>query len=184
MALAQQALLTYDDFAAFPDDGVRRELIDGEVVVSPSPGTRHQDVVGELYGTFWTHLKAHGGGRVFVAPYDVVLGPHQVVEPDIVFVADANVGIVGDLNIAGAPTLLIEVVSDSHTDRVRKRDLYGRHGVGEYWVVDPDGDRVEVHLLEAGASRYPKPVIFEPGETVSPACLPGLVIDVAGLLRR
>lgn len=183
MALAHPALLTYDDFASFPDDGVRRELIDGEVVVTPGPNIRHQTVVGRIHARFFSHIEDHGGGRVFVAPCDVLLGTHQVVEPDIVFVGADQDEIVTAPNIKGAPRFLAEVVSDPRTDRVRKRDLYARCGVAEYWVVDPDADRVEVHLLAPGADRYPKPAIFEPGDSVSPACLPDLALDVAWLLR-
>ncbi|MGQ0743260.1 MAG: Uma2 family endonuclease [Acidimicrobiales bacterium] len=183
MALAQPAPLTYEDFASFPDDHIRRELIDGEVVVTPAPRIRHQDVVGRLFLSFGAHVESRGGGRVFVAPCDVVFAPHQVVEPDIVFVADDQKAIIGELNIQGAPRFLAEVLSDPRTDRVRKRDLYGRFGVGEYWVVDPDSDRVEVYTLTPGADAYPKPTIVEPGEVLLPACLPGLQVDVAWLFR-
>jgi Uma2 family endonuclease len=185
MALQHDAPLTYADFAALPDDLVRRELIDGGVVVTPAPNTRHQDVLGRLFLAFANHLAASGGGRVFVAPYDVVLSDHTVVEPDLVFVADDDLGLVTEANLQGAPTLAAEVVSHSRTDRVRKRDLYARHGIGEYWVVDPDADRVEVYrLTAAGGGTYPKPELFEVGETVSPRSLPTLTIDLAELFCR
>ncbi len=77
---------------------------------------------------------------------------------------------------------MVEVVSDPRTDRVRKRDLYARHGVPEYWVVDPDADRVEVYRLRA--SSYPKPSIVEPGEVLTSMSLPLLRVDVAALLAR
>lgn len=80
-----------------------------------------------------------------------------------------------------------EVVSHSRTDRMRKRDLYARYGIGEYWVVDPDADRIEVYRLPAGGDdvgAYPKPELFEVGKTVSPGCLPDLVIDLGDLFRR
>lgn len=182
MALQHDAPLTYADFAALPDDLVQRELIDGEVVVTPAPNTRHQDVLGRLFLAFANHLTAADGGRVFVAPYDVVLTDHTVVEPDLVFVADDDPGLITEANLQGAPTLVAEVVSHSRTDRVRKRDLYARHGIGEYWVVDPDADRIEQYRLVGDI--YPKPELFEVGEMLSPRCLPDLTVDLAELFRR
>lgn len=184
MALPHEALLTYADYAAFPDDGVRRELIDGEVVVTPAPNTRHQDLVVRLVVMLSNHVGA-GGGRVFVAPYDVVLTDHDVVQPDVVFVADADAHFITRANLQGRPTLAVEVMSDPRADRVRKRDLYARHGVPEYWIADPDADRLEVHRLpRAGATAYPKPELYEGGERVSPLSLPALVVDLDELFRR
>ncbi len=182
MAVQPHTKLTYEDYASFPDDGIRRELIDGEVHVTPSPVTRHQRIALRLARLLADHVDEHNAGEVFIAPYDVVLSPHDVVQPDIAFVARTDAGVVTEANIQGPPTLVVEVVSDPRTDRVRKRDLYARHGVPEYWVVDPDADRVEAYRL--GGSSYPKPSIVEPGETLACASLPQLVVDVAALLVR
>jgi Uma2 family endonuclease len=182
MAVEPKRLLTYEDFLAFPDDGVRREIIDGEAFVTPAPVIRHQRLVGFLFNALYNHVEAHGGGLTFVSPVDVRLSEHDVVEPDIVFVADDRLGIIQEKYILGSPSLLIEVVSDPRTDRVRKRDLYARAGVPEYWVVDPDADRVEVYRLET--DRYPKPAIVEPGERFGTDLLPGLAIDATDLFAR
>lgn len=180
--MADGTLVTYDDLAAFPDDGLRREIIDGELIVSPSPKTRHQRLVGRLYLALGTHIEQKGGGEVFVAPFDVVLSDVNVVEPDLLFIAGDQSQILTDANVQGAPALAIEVVSDPRMDRVRKRDLYARFGVLEYWVVDPDADRVEVYRLQARG--YAKPEILEPGETLTYERLPGLKIDLAVLFAR
>jgi len=174
--------LTYADLASFPDDGRRRELIHGELIVSPSPRLRHQDLVGRLYLAFGNYLEARGGGKVYLVPADVVLSDINVVEPDLLFVADDRLDILTELNVRGVPSLVIEVVSDSRMDRVRKRDLYEQFGVPEYWIVDPDADRVEVYRLSSGA--YGKPEIAEPGETLQCGGLPGLEIDLARLFAR
>jgi Uma2 family endonuclease len=176
------AALTYADLAAFPDDGSRRELIDGKLIMTPSPRTRHQQIVFRLVGSFYVHLSAHGGGQAFPAPYDVLFTDRDVVEPDLVFVPDEQAGIITDLHVRGAPALLVEVVSDPRLDRVRKRDLYSRFGVREYWVVDPDADRVEVYRLREGT--YGKPEILEAGETLTSEILPGMRIDLATLFAR
>lgn len=182
MAVEPKRLLTYEDFLTFPDDGVRREIVEGEVLVTPAPNVRHQVLVLRLTYAFETHVRAHGGGRVFVSPLDVRLSEHDIVEPDVIFVAEDRLGIIKDNFMLGAPSLLVEVVSDPRTDRVRKRDLYGRTGVPEYWIVDPEADRVEVYRLEAG--RYRKPEILEPGDAVETPLLPGFQLSLDDLFTR
>jgi len=181
--MPQSATVTYDDLASFPDDGLRREIIDGELIVSPSPRTRHQRLVGRLLLLFGNQLSVADAGEVFVAPLDVVFSNTNVVEPDLLFVANGQTDVVTEKNIQGAPALVIEVVSDTRMDRVRKRDLYARFGVPEYWVVDPDADRIEVHRQD-GSDAYPKPEIFEPGDTLSYDRIPGLAIDLTTLFAR
>jgi len=171
---------TYEDFLDFPDDGKRYEIVEGEVHVTPAPNVRHQDIVGWLFRQIADHVDRYGGGRVFVAPLDVVLSPTDVVEPDVVFVAPAGADRITRANLQGPPTLAVEVLSDPRHDRVRKRDLYARFGVSEYWIVDPHADRVEVYRL--AGTTYTKPVIMEPGETLSTAVIPGLSLDVADIL--
>lgn len=174
--------LTYDDYLLIPDDGRRHEIIDGEEYVTPAPNTRHQDIAGEIYRLIANHLVGHGGGRVLLAPYDVVLSKGDVVQPDVIFVSDENAGVITEANIQGAPTLVVEVISDPRMDRLTKRDLYARHRVPEYWVVDPDSDRVEVHRLTK--EGYGKPEIMEPGEKLSTEAIPGFELDLTELFRR
>lgn len=171
---------TYDDYVDLPDDGKRYELVEGEVHVTPAANTRHQDLVGWVFRRIADHVEHHGGGRVFVAPYDVVLSDTNVVEPDVLFVADADTQRITKANLQGPPTLAVEVLSDPRHDRVRKRQLYARYGVEEYWIVDPDGERVEVYRLEDG--QYPTPTLLEAGTTLTTDLLPRLALDVAALL--
>lgn len=180
--MAERTIVTYADLASFPDDNLRREIIDGELIVSPAPRLRHQRISGRLHLVFGNHIAAHGGGEIFYAPADVVFSDINVVEPDLLFVADDQLAILTEINIQGAPALVIEIVSDPRLDRVRKRDLYARFGVPEYWIVDPDADRVEVHRL--GEVSYGKPEIFEPGETLTYDRLPGLQVDLQALFAR
>ena len=149
---------------------------------APAPDVRHQELVGRLYSALYNHVRTHGGGRAFVSPLDVRLSEHDVVEPDVIFVAVDRLDIIEERYLFGSPSLLIEVGSDPRTDRVRKRDLYARAGVPEYRVVDPDADRIEIHRLSGEA--YGKPAIFEPGDVVTTELLPGLRVDVAAILAR
>lgn len=169
--MAQQiAKLTYDDLQRFPDDGLRRELIDGVLYVSPSPNTRHQRTVVELITALYDHAK-HAGGQVLTAPFDVKFSEHDVTEPDVLFVADPRR--LGEKFLDVAPDLLVEVSSPStrRYDRIRKRGLYERFGVPESWIVDLDENVIEAYVLADG--HYGDPVVFRPGETVSSAALPG-----------
>ncbi len=180
--MPESATFTYADLAAFPDDGLRREIIDGELIVSPSPRTRHQRIVARLFLVLGNHVEASGGGEVFFAPLDVVFSDRNVVEPDLLFVPDDRSEILTELNVQGSPALVVEVLSDPRIDRVRKRDLYARFGVPEYWVVDPDADRVEVYRLRG--DQYGKPEIVEPGEILGYERLPGLSVDLTKLFMR
>ncbi len=171
---------TYDDYVDLPDDGKRYEIVEGEVFVTPAPNIHHQDIVGWLFVTLYEHVRRHGGGRVFVAPVDAVLSPTNVVQPDIVFVADADNDRITPANLQGPPTLAVEVLSEARHDRVRKRRLYARFGVAEYWIVDPEGERVEVYRLDG--QTYPTPTLLEAGTALTTGFLPGLSIDVATLL--
>jgi Uma2 family endonuclease len=177
--MAEGRVLTYQDLLAFPDDGLRRELINGELIVSAAPYLRHQRILGRLHLALGNHVAAHGGGVVYLAPSDVILSDINVVEPDLVFIADSQLDIQTEANIQGVPSLLIEVLSNARVDRVRKRDLYASFGVSEYWIADPESDRVEVYLYDGAG--YAKPVILEAGDEITYEGLPGLRIAVADL---
>jgi len=160
MQPAVKRRLTYDDFLLFPEgDGLRHEIIDGEHYVTPAPNLSHQDLVGRLYFALELWLRAHPGtGRVLFAPFDVVLSYHDVVEPDLMFVAADQPHILTQKNVQGPPALVIEVLSPGtrKRDRTIKRDLFERSGVREYWLVDPDAKTVTV-LRRGGSCGFDAP---------------------------
>jgi Uma2 family endonuclease len=180
MAVEQPRTLTYADYAALPDDGRRFELIDGELFEMAAPNSRHQDIVLRLGSTFLQHVRQQGAGRVNIAPCDVVLSDTVTVQPDVVYLSEADVHRVTTANIQGPPTLVVEVLSDPRHDLVRKRELYARFGIAEYWIVWPEAARVEVYRLTGTA--YAKPIVVEPGESLTTDVVPGLRIDVGELL--
>lgn len=183
MAVEASRKLTYADYAALPDDGRRWEIVDGEAYVNPAPNVRHQRIVGRLFMALATHVEQHGGGEAFVSPFDVVMSDHDIVQPDVLYLADADAHQLTEPNLQGRPTLAIEVLSDPRHDRVPKRQLYARFGVPEYWIVDPVARSAEVYRLAAGGT-YPEPELYEPGDQLTTPLLPGLVIDVATLLSE
>ncbi len=181
MATEAPAQLTYDDLQAFPEDNFRRELIDGELIVTAAPNTRHQRAVRELVVEFAIYARDHGG-EVLPAPYDVYFSDTNVVEPDVLFVTADHVGRVEDKYIRAAPDIVIEVSSPStrRLELSRKKDLYERFAVPEYWYVDLDADRVEVYRLREG--RYDLPELLARGDRIESHQTTGLVIQVDQIL--
>ena len=142
---------TYEEYYKLEDDQ-RYEIINGELLMAPAPDLWHQDWVGNLFALLRVHVKKHGLGRLFVAPVDVVLDAENTVEPDLVFVATSNAGILQKRAIFGAPDLLVEIVSPSSVrrDRYQKKDLYARFGVKEYWIGDAANQSLEILTLKDG----------------------------------
>jgi Uma2 family endonuclease len=144
--------MTYDEYSLLPDDGKRYQVIEGELIVSPSPNFRHQNTVWRLGNLLRTFADTNGLGVVIGAPMDVILEPQTIVQPDLLFIRHENIGIIGDI-IEGAPDLCIEVLSPSTGlhDRHTKKAVYARCGVREYWIVDPVRESVAVYDLDDGA---------------------------------
>jgi Uma2 family endonuclease len=180
---AERTRLTYDDYVLIPDDGKRHEIIDGEEYVSPSPNTRHQRLVTRLGRELSGHVESRRLGEAFVAPYDIVLSDYDVVQPDIVFISKQRLNLITDANLQGAPDLIVEILSDStrRHDFIRKRHLYERAGVAEYWVVDPEIDQVQVFRLEGEAYVRAAELTAENEDVLASPLLPGLEISLKDL---
>ena len=173
--------LTYQDLQDYPEDNLRRELIDGELIVTAAPAPRHQRVVAKLLHRLMAYTEVHGG-EVLPGPLDVYFTDKNVVEPDLLYVRPQNLGRFTKQYFRSAPDLVVEVSSPTtrRLELIRKRELYERFGVPEYWFVDLDADRVEVYRLEESA--YGRPVLFPRGETVDTAQAPGFSVTVDDLL--
>ena len=171
--------LTYEDYASLPDDE-RCELIDGELIPMPSPKEIHQKILKLMTLRFFS-VEARGLGTFYFAPFDVVLSPFDVVQPDLVFVSNARAHIITEDNIQGAPDLLVEILSPSTAgyDRTVKRNLYARHGVGEYWLVDPYAKTITVLIL--GAGGYSAYAVFGEGDILTSPSLPGFALNLSEL---
>lgn len=146
---AERVLLTYREYEALPADGRRYEIHEGELSVTPAPSPGHQRTLRRLTRVLLEHVEARRIGEIFFAPIDVILGGASVVQPDLVYLDSTRASLVSERGIEGAPTLVVEVLSSSTTliDRNTKRQLYGRHGIPYYWIVDSEARAVEAYRL-------------------------------------
>jgi Uma2 family endonuclease len=139
---------TVDDLANLPDDGLRYELFDGVLVVSPSPYPIHQRAVMEL--SYLLRRNCPPGLEVFVAPLDFQPTTKRSLQPDILVVRRGAVDDWSPLRVA--PVLTVEVLSDSTAsmDHIFKRALYAQSGVAHFWIFDPRVPSFVAHELRNG----------------------------------
>ena len=145
MGMASPASWTAEMVRALPDDGNRYEVVDGRLLVTPSPSRLHQHAVGEIFATLYAYLQRVGAGVVLASPADIELDEHGLVQPDVFVEALINGRRATHWN-EGAPLLLVVEVASPSTardDRITKRRRYQRAGIPEYWIVDPDARTIE-----------------------------------------
>ncbi len=182
VAAEQVKPLTIEDLADYPDDGMRREIMSGELIVSPAPTPIHQLAVGELHLILSAFVRKHALGRVLLSPVDVRLSLTDVVEPDLIFIPNERQALIGGKFIDGLPDLVLEVLSPSTKGRdlVRKRALYAHSGIAEYWIVDPEQETLLIHELRNGHYEL---IPSEQG-TARSKVLTGLSVNVAQLFAQ
>ena len=179
--LEQQAKhWTYEDYCKLDDDQ-RCEIIGGQLFMAPAPTLWHQDWLMDLAVLLRQYIRKKRLGRLFIAPVDVVLDDENTVQPDLVFVASANAGILRPRAIIGPPDLLVELVSPSSSrrDRYVKKALYARFGVKEYWIGDPANSSMEIFTLHKG--RYKPHCAAEEKGKLTSLVLTGLEFDLSEL---
>ncbi|HLO04082.1 MAG TPA: Uma2 family endonuclease [Symbiobacteriaceae bacterium] len=173
--------LTYAEYRRLPDDK-RHELVEGELLVTPAPSSRHQRISMSLSIRLGSFVLEHGLGTLLAAPTDVILSMETVLQPDLLFVARNREAIIDPHGgVQGAPDLVIEILSPSNAthDQVTKRQLYSQFGVREYWLVDPEAQSVEV-LTDQGTGLETWQRMVADGILTSPT-LPGLHLPVANI---
>lgn len=155
VATRPRTLLGYREYCCFPNDGRRHEIIDGYHYVTPAPSTTHQTVSKRLQYQLYTQIELAGLGLVFNAPCDVQLTDHDIVQPDLIVVLKDRARMITPTKINGVPDLVVEILSPSTTshDTELKKQLYERTGVGEYWIADPENQKLERYRLVDGAYR-------------------------------
>jgi Uma2 family endonuclease len=183
-----QKKLTSAELLLLPNDGMRHELIDGVHYVTPSPRIPHQVLVGRIFVAIANFLAVHQNlGRVFLSPVDVVMSEHDLVVPDLLFVAKDQQSILTDANVQGVPALVAEVLSPStrRRDEGIKRQLFDQKGVREYWLVDPKNCRVTI-CRRSGDGSFPvvSTLSAATDERVETPLLPGFELSVSELFAE
>lgn len=181
MASTARERVTAQQFLQLPETSEPIELIDGAIIVSPTPKYAHQKIVGEIYTVLRQTLP---NGTLVLSPMDVILDDSNIVQPDVFWVGqEASKCVLGDDGYwHGAPDLVVEVLSPSteFRDRGAKFRLYEQHGVREYWLAQPESEYVEVYRLEAG--KFARHGVFGKGETFTGGLLAESVVSVNALL--
>jgi Uma2 family endonuclease len=159
------------------------QVVEGNLVMSPSPRTFHQIVAGRIHSVILQFLEKHALGEVFIAPLDVYLDDVNIYQPDVIFVAARQKAIITEQGIEGAPALVVEVLSPATAryDKGSKRKVYARTGVKELWLVDPEARTIEVFSL---AENVDKPsAAHGDKDTFSSSLLPGLRFNGAAIFK-
>jgi Uma2 family endonuclease len=178
MGTALRPLVSEKEFLRLPESTAKIELVDGEVVVAPSPSYWHQEILGRVVTALrgWAR-EQRSPVTVGQAPLDVRFAPGRILQPDA-FVLFARVPRSHEGPIDRIPQLCVEVLSGERVhDRVTKRLLYGAAGVAENWVVEPAG------LIE----RWSGPGLARADELrrrLTTPLLPGFVLDLRRLFAR
>lgn len=176
--MPQAVPFTYQDLQLFADEK-RRELVNGEIYVTPAPNIRHQRIVTSLFLAIGAFLKEHPLGEAFVSPVDVILSEEDddVVEPDILYVANERASLISERGVEGVPDWVIEVTSPATRKRdfTNKLKLYQKYGVRLYWIIDPEVEMI--HVWEGEDHR-----VYKTNEVLQVSPVPGLVLPVKDIL--
>lgn len=177
--LVEKPRKTFRDFARLPE-GTLAQLIGGEIIMSPAPRSFHQEIILNIVFAMKNHARKNKCGKVYVSPIDVKLSEEEAYQPDIVYVAKENLGIVKELRIEGAPDLVVEVlsISTAYYDLTHKKKVYEDFGVREYIIVDPNELTAELFENQSGKGFVSKGLLRQHG-TISPSLLPGLEIPLS-----
>jgi Uma2 family endonuclease len=186
MSAKVEPLLTVADLDVMPDDGNRYELFEGEIFVSRAPSLSHQRVLVNLATLIKTYLEQNPIGEVLPTP-GMIFDDYNSAIPDIVFITNEQVNNIGSgERILEAPALAIEIVSpgkeNARRDREVKRQIYGKFGVKEYWIVNPESRAVEIYRLKKHTLALVA-TLTDDGEITSPI-LPGFKCKVSQVFGR
>ena len=173
--------ITRHEYAMIPVGAPNYQLIEGDLVMAPSPGSYHQEILGNLFLIFRDYLRKDPIGKVYVAPLDTYLSDINVYQPDLLFIRTENLAIVEQHGIEGAPDLAVEILSKSSAkyDLGPKRSVYARTGVEELWIVDPAKRTLALYRL---ADRVDTPAAtYKAKQKFTSSMLPGLTTDLAAV---
>lgn len=170
--------MTAEEYFQLPAGPPYSQLIDGRLVMSPSPFFFHQSLVLAIATEFRNFLRKNRVGVVQIAPSDVHLDGGNVFQPDVYFVRNERRTLIDRQGLKGAPDLVVEVISGrtARIDLGPKKRIYAESGVLEFWAVFPDEEEIEVYDLpisvETPARRFGR------GDTIATPLVPGLEIPL------
>ena len=177
--------LTYQEYLEMTPVMGRCDIVDGELIVSSSPNREHQTISRRLFLDVNQFVADHELGEVWYAPLDVIVReePLRVRQPDLLFVSNENRGVLGHV-IHGGPDLVVEILSPSNSrgDIESKLADYAGLGVLECWLVSPQGQTVEVLVLEQGG--WKRLHLSGLGDEIQSIVLAGLVLPVAKIFGQ
>ncbi len=145
--------------------------------MTPAPSTYHQEISKRLEYLLYEYVELRQKlGKVYYAPVDVYLEDEETYQPDIIFISNTRLDIIKKEKIEGAPDIIIEILSPStaYYDLVHKKEVYARHSVKEYWIVDPIGKWMELYKNDNGAFLLVTKV--RKGESISSEVLAGFKV--------
>lgn len=165
---------TYEDYLRIPEDGRRYEVMNGVVIMAPSPTGPHQATLARFIYYLLPLVEFAGIGKVLAAPFDVVLTPGRVVQPDLLVVLQSHLNQLTLTHMQGGPDVVVEIASPSTAayDRLSKYDAYEQAGVSEYWLVNPNEKSIELMVLKEG--KYRSEGIFKGKDTVPSQVVPAI----------
>lgn len=142
---AHQTEWTAEMARALPDDGNRYEVLDGELFVTPAPSYRHQAVLARLYNVIHPYVERHSIGWTRWSPADIEFSPKRRLQPDLFVIPNEGNGEPRSWQDVKRLLLVVETSSPTtaRADRLKKRPIYQKQGVPEYWIVDADSRLVE-----------------------------------------
>jgi Uma2 family endonuclease len=148
---------TAEDYLLLEEASTLNQIINGELVMSPSPSPLHQIISSNLNDLLKKEAKKLGG-IVFYAPIDLYVNKHNVFQPDLIYISKEKKGIISKRGIEGVPDLVVEIISpsNSYVDRYEKKDAYKKFGVPEFWIVDPANETLEIY----SGSQWEKPSLY------------------------
>jgi len=171
--------LTVRNYRLLPETGPRYQLIQGRFYMAPAPSRYHQEISRNLELILGNYLDENPIGKLYDAPFDVVLDEVNVFQPDILFVSRERYGILTDAGAEGAPDFIAEILSPrtAKLDLENKHLEYAQHGVRELWIIDPKVKKITVYHLDKDADA---PVAVHGADArISCRMFPGLEIDMA-----
>ncbi|MBI5914775.1 MAG: Uma2 family endonuclease [Bacteroidetes bacterium] len=173
---------TVEDYMALPE-GAPFQLINGKLVYMSSPKSSHQTASINLASYLNMFVKKNKLGRAFHAPFDVHLDEKNIYQPDLMFISNERMGILGDW-VKGAPDFIVEILSWSTKlkDEGEKMENYGKYGVQEYWLIDPEKQTVEVYHNNNGVLILKEK--FEKQGTLQSLAVAGFSVQLSDIFEE